>query len=88
AIIDLRGEDITDMEGEIEVGLGSLDLILPADANIRIYVDDTFLSSVKIKGLRKEEQNEWISPEWKTGRPNLKFDLSVGLGSVDVELRD
>ncbi|NOZ04397.1 MAG: hypothetical protein GXO92_07320, partial [FCB group bacterium] len=30
AIIDLRGEDITDMEGEIEVGLGSLDLILPA----------------------------------------------------------
>ncbi len=88
AIIDLRGKDIADMDGEINVGLGSLDLILPGDANIRIYVDDTFLSSVNIKGLREEEQDEWISPEWKTGRPNLKFDLNVGLGAVDVEVRD
>jgi hypothetical protein len=88
AMVDLRGKAIGDMEVTAKVGLGSLDLTLPEEANIRLTVEKTFLSSVDIRGLVKHDADEWVSPDWKTGRPVIEMNLSVGLGSVDVDVRD
>lgn len=86
AEIDLRGYFENDIEIDIEVGLGSLDLILPENVNIRAKVHDTFLSSVDVDDLLKKG-GTWVSPEWESSRPTLTLDLSVGLGSVDINLR-
>lgn len=86
ADLDLRGEITEDMEAEIEVGLGSLELILPEDVNIHLTVEHSFLSSVDVSGL-VEERDEWLSRDWMQGRPTLEIDISVGLGSVDVRVR-
>jgi hypothetical protein len=88
ADIDLRGEDITDMEVDVDVGLGSMDMTLPADANIKIYVNDSFLSSVNVIGLVKKKKKEWISADWKKSRPTIEVDVSVGMGSIDIYLDD
>lgn len=86
AEIDLRGYFENDIEVDIEVGLGSLELILPGDVNIRAKVHDTFLSSVDVDDLLKKG-GTWVSPEWERSRPTLTLDVSVGLGSVDIDLR-
>lgn len=88
ADIDLRGEDITDMEVDVDVGLGSMDMTLPADANIKIYVNDSFLSSVNVIGLVKKKKKEWISADWKKSRSTIEVDVSIGMGSIDIYLDD
>jgi hypothetical protein len=88
AEIDLRGDDITDMEVDVEVGLGSMDMILPEDANLRVYVDDSFLSSVNVIGLVKKKKKEWISSNWKNSRPTVEVNVSIGMGSIDIYLDD
>ena len=86
ASIDLTGDITNDMEGDIKVGLGSLDLILPKNVNIRLEVEETFLSSVDVEGLVKEN-NEWVSRHWDRQIPTIELEISVGLGSVDVEVK-
>ncbi len=88
ANIDFRGGRIIDTEFDIEVGLGDLDLILPERANIRVDINDTFLSSVSVYGLKEENEDEYVSPDWKPGLPVIHLDISVGLGSVDISVKN
>lgn len=87
AYVDLRGQTASNMEIDIQVGLGTLNLVLPENVNIRIEVGKSFLSSVEISGLRSREENIYTSPDWKSGRPTFTIDLQVDLGSADVYLR-
>lgn len=85
ANLDLSGDKVEDMKGKIEVGLGSLNLILPKNANIRLKVSKSFLSSVDVDDL-KQQGDYWVGDRWDANRPALEFDISVGLGSVDVDV--
>ncbi|NOZ74345.1 MAG: hypothetical protein GXO90_03065 [FCB group bacterium] len=87
AYIDLRGQTRSNMDIDAQVGLGTLNLILPENVNIRIEVGKSFLSSVDISGLRSREENIYTSPEWKSGRPTITIELQVDLGSADVYIR-
>ena len=86
ATIDLRGKFNEDMDLSIEVGLGSLELILPKDVNIKLRVDHSFLSTVDVDGLMSKGKNKYVSNEWKENRPTITGDISVGIGAVDVEV--
>ncbi len=88
ANIDLRGDDISDMQVDIDVGLGSMDLVLPENANIKIYVEGSFLSSINVLGLVKKKKKEWSSPNWKSSRPTIELEVSVGMGSVNIRVDD
>ncbi|MBT3180150.1 MAG: hypothetical protein HOB40_08850 [Candidatus Marinimicrobia bacterium] len=86
ATIDLRGKFQEDMDLSIDVGLGSLELILPKNVNIKLRVDYSFLSSVDVDGLMSNGMNKYISREWIDDRPTIIGNISVGLGSIDVEI--
>lgn len=86
ADVDLTGDITDDLEGDMEVGLGSLDLLLPRNANIKLEIEHTFLSSVDVEGLVKDG-DEWVSPSWNEELPTLELEISVGVGSVDVEVQ-
>jgi len=87
ATLDFSDKIIEDMNIEVNVGLGSIDIILPTDANISVQVDDHFLSSVNVEDLVKKG-NKYFSPIWRNERPTITLDMSVGLGSIDLELED
>ncbi len=88
ADIDLTGDRIEDTDINVDVGLGSLDMILPEKANIKIYVDSSFLSSVDIYGLKQKKNKLWVSSDWKSGYPTISMDVNVGIGSVDIVVDD
>ncbi len=83
--VDLR-DQTTDLTGDISVGLGSLELVLPENANIKVRVDDSFLSSIDLDDLEKTGHKEWSSKSWKSRQPTIDLDITIGLGSVDVDL--
>jgi hypothetical protein len=86
AEIDYRGHFTHDVEIDIEVGMGSLELILPDNVNVKAKVHHNFLSSIDMDDLIKKG-NYYLTEDWESDRPTVFLDISVGLGSVDIDLR-
>lgn len=86
ANIDFRGEIKHDTEIDIEVGLGSLDLVLPENVNVKAKVHHNFLSSVDLDDFIKKG-NHYLTEDWNSDWPTVYLDISIGLGSIDVNSR-
>lgn len=86
ATIDLRGKFDEDIDLSVDVGLGALELILPDNVNINLRVDHSFLSSVDVDGLMSEGNDKFVSRDWNDKLPTITAEISVGIGSVDVEV--
>ncbi len=86
ADIDFRGQFTNDAEIDIEVGMGSLDLVLPENVNVRAKVHHNFLSSVDLDDFIKKG-NHYLTEDWNSDWPTVYLDISVGLGSVDINRR-
>lgn len=77
--MDLTGDVIEDCELRAEVGLGSLDIVLPEDINGYADVNKSFLSSVSLPA--------GFTSEKLPGRKTVQLYIDVGVGSVDVRQR-
>lgn len=86
ATIDLRGKFDEDMDLSVDVGLGALELILPENVNIKLRVDHSFLSTVDVDGLMSKGNDKYVSRDWDEDLPTVTGNISVGIGSVDVEV--
>ena len=86
ADIDFRGDIERDTEIDIEVGLGSLNLVLPDNVNVKAKVHHNFLSSVDLDDFIKKG-NHYLTEDWQDDWPTIYLDISVGLGSIDVNRR-
>jgi hypothetical protein len=86
AKIDYRGHFTHDVEINIEVGMGSIELILPENVNVKAKVHHNFLSSIDMDDLIKKG-NYYLTEDWESDRPTVFLDISVGLGSVGIDLR-
>jgi len=87
AKIDYRGHFTHDVEINIEVGMGSIELILQENVNVKAKVHHNFLSSIDMDDLIKKG-NYYLTDDWESTRPTVSLDISVGLGSVDIDLRN
>ncbi len=36
----------------------------------------------------KKKKKEWSSPKWKSSRPTIELEVSVGMGSVNIRVDD
>ena len=85
--LDLRGKYTGESKLEIEVGLGSADIILPKGLPVRIESDNNeWFSSVDLHGGNLDEVEDGIyeSPDFGKATIRLTIRLDVGMGSVDV----
>ena len=86
ADIDFRGDIERDTEIDIEVGLVSLNLVLPDNVNVKAKVHHNFLSSVDLDDFIKKG-NHYLTEDWQDDWPTIYLDISVGLGSINVNRR-
>ena len=89
--IDLRGKYDGESEVEIEIGLGSADIILPRDVAVQIETeDDNWLSSIEIHDDDLEEIDDGIyeTPDFDRAENRIVVIIEVGLGSVDIYRKD
>lgn len=85
--LDMRGHYDGSSRISIEIGLGSLDLVLPEDIPVQILTDDDgWLSSVDFHGSRVEEvdDGEWESDDFDGAKTKIIVELEIGLGSADI----
>ena len=87
--IDFRGDFKGETEVTIDVGVGSMDVIVPRNVAILIRGDAGMFSSLDISGLdvRETRRDTWESDDFDTAKDRLIFDVSIGIGSVDIKGR-
>ena len=88
--LDFRGQYTSEARVNIEVGLGSIDITLPANIPVRIKHDDGgWLSSVNLHGGDVEELDKGLheSPGFDDAKARIIVSLEVGLGSADIYFR-
>ncbi len=85
AVLDFSGSYRSETEVELDVGMGSLQLMVPQGIGVKIRHGDSFLSNHEFERLEQISEDTWYSEDWQAGPGNLVFDLSVGMGSVELD---
>jgi hypothetical protein len=88
--LDFSGELKHKADVEIDVGMGSLTILLPENIGVRIRKEGSFLSSFSIDEDEFEEVESDVYESENFGKTEgeLIFDIEVGLGSVEIEYTD
>lgn len=74
----------------IEIGLGSADIVLPKNVPVQIHTDGSnWLSSIDIHNNRLDEVEDdlYESDDFEDADNKIILTVSVGLGSVDIRFR-
>ena len=88
--LDFRGELKHKAYVDIDVGLGSLTILLPENIGVRIREEGSFLSSFSIDADEFDEVESKVYESENLGKTEgeLIFDIEIGLGSVEIEYID
>ncbi|MBK7091304.1 MAG: hypothetical protein IPH59_06225 [bacterium] len=89
--LDFTGDFDFEAEASIDVGLGSIDIIIPEDIGVRIEAEEHWFNSIdfpkksfsKVRG----DDDVWESDNFKTAKGRLTLVLDVGMGSADISFR-
>ncbi len=85
--LDLTGEYHGESIVNIEVGLGSADIVIPKEIPVQIETDGSnWLSSVDIHhgDLEEIDDDLWESPGFESAKDRIVVKIDVGMGSVDI----
>jgi hypothetical protein len=84
AVVDFSGNLPKDFRADMEVGLGSLEIIIPKGTPVKVYCDCSFLSSIDFEDFKKIDNNTYLSPGFDRDKEFISLNLSVGLGSAKI----
>jgi len=84
--LDFRGEFRGESEVDLEVGIGSVDIIIPRGLAVRIEGDENWFSSFDFHGLDVDliDDDIWESPDFDEATDRLTIMVDVSMGSVDI----
>jgi len=80
--LDFEGLELAETRLKATLGLGSLEIQVPAGVAIHL-TRSSFLSSLSAPDLERSG-NTWVSADWDSAPRRLRIDLETALGSVTV----
>lgn len=89
--LDFTGDFDFKAEASIDVGLGSIDIVIPEGIGVRIEAEENWFNSIdfpkrsfsKVRG----RDDVWENDNFKTAKGRLTLVLAVGMGSADIRMR-
>ncbi len=81
--LDFSGKWDYDATASINVGLGGVEIRVPAELGVRIE-KSTFLMSFDAPGFIKQDGGVWVSRNWGTAAHRLTLSVSGVLGSIEI----
>jgi len=83
-ILDFSGEIDQDIEVDLAVGMGTINIYVPDKTNVIFEYDGTFLSSIDLDSFKKLNDKEYQSEEFTPDQPTITFSATIGAGSVTL----
>jgi len=80
--LELTGDWRENATVEVQMGLGSLELVVPEGLGVRL-VRETFLTSLDSEGLVKRGE-AYYSPDWESAQRRVTVDVNAAFGSIKV----
>ena len=80
--LELTGDWREDATVEVQMGLGSLELVVPEGLGVRL-VRKTFLTSLDSEGLVKRG-DAYYSTDWESAERKVTVDVNAAFGSIKV----
>lgn len=80
--LDLTGRWTSNLRVQAKQALGSLRLVLPKDAGVRIVMDRT-LTSFTPTGFTKEG-NALVTPNYRSAARTIQVDITTAVGGIEV----
>lgn len=85
--LDFSGDWTRSARADLEIGLGSLDIVLPEGIGVRIESEDSFLSSVDVdRNFERVGDGVYETPGYASAAVKLDIGITLGMGSVDVRM--
>jgi hypothetical protein len=81
--LDFSGKWKNDAVADINVGLGTIEIDVPAELGVRID-RSTFLMSFKAPGFEEQDGGVWLSRNWDTAKNRLTVSVSGAFGGITV----
>ncbi|RKX23376.1 MAG: hypothetical protein DRP45_10555 [Candidatus Zixiibacteriota bacterium] len=87
--LDFRGDFRGETELDIDVGVGSADIVVPRGLAVRVECNGGFFSSVDFHGvkLREVDDDIWETADFEDADDRILIRADVGLGSVDIRAK-
>jgi len=82
ATIDLSGKRKDELDAEFNCGIGTLKLILPQSAGIRVSLSG-LIGNIDMNGLVKKG-GYYYNDAWETRAPRMRIDINGGIGDVKI----
>jgi len=85
-VLDFSGKLNKEVEVDIEVGLGSLNISIPDNIGTKIYYEKSWVSTIDIpKDFKEEEEHYYFSPNYYDVNGKINMHIEAGLGSVKIK---
>jgi hypothetical protein len=81
--LDFSGDWKNDATADINVGLGGIEIRVPAELGVRIE-KSTFLMAFDAPGFLKQEGGVYVSRNWDTASHQLTISVSGALGGIKI----
>jgi hypothetical protein len=81
--LDFSGDWDHDATGDINVGLGTIEIAVPSELGVRVE-RSTFLMSFDAPGFEKHDGGVWLSQNWDTAKNHLTLSISGALGGIKI----
>ncbi|MFN0157411.1 MAG: LiaF domain-containing protein [Bacteroidota bacterium] len=86
--LDFSGALNNEVDVDVEVGLGSVKVIVPQNIGARIVYEESWVSRLyHDKDFKKSDENMYITDNYSTSEGKMNIRIESGLGSVTIERR-
>ncbi|HUL43338.1 MAG TPA: LiaF domain-containing protein [Bacteroidota bacterium] len=84
-VLDFSGSLNTEVEVDIEVGLGTLTVIVPHGAGARVDYQKSIIAHLAVPdGFSEQEENSYFSSNYYEAKGKMNMHIEAGLGSVTI----
>jgi hypothetical protein len=85
-LLDFSGKLQREVDVDIQIGLGSITLIIPDEIGAKVYYEKSWVASIDLpKYYEENEENTYFSKNYYNAKGRLNFHIEAGLGNVTIK---
>jgi hypothetical protein len=84
--LDFGGTLDKEVDVDLEVGLGSLTVIIPKNIGVKIFYEQNFMSQIDLdKDFEEQEEDIYYSSNYEDAKGKMNIRIEAGLGGVKIK---
>lgn len=84
--LDFSGELNKEVDVDIEIGLGSITILIPKYVGAKVYYEKNWISNIDLdKDFDEEQNNEYETSNYSSASGKMNIQIEAGFGSVKIK---